>query len=134
EALWCPPTSGSRRRRSGRFVVLGQQQPDLGTGFPVQRYESLLPVPGGRDADKIYTRISAKNNADNDVILWNTTLEYLDMPTSEKQSQEAWGPLRYKWVEKDEQRVIGQFYAPWTAPARGDVTITVEVEKDPTTD
>jgi RHS repeat-associated protein len=84
--------------------------------------------------DRIYTRVNAINNADHDGLKWDTTVEYLSSPASEATSKEAWGPLRYKWTEANDQRVAGAYYKPFVAPYNGSVHMKITVAKDPTAD
>jgi RHS repeat-associated protein len=85
--------------------------------------------------DRVFTRVNAKANAEHDVLDWDLTVKYRSTPTFEEDNaREAWGPKRYVWSEKNDQRVIGQFYTPWRAVARGTVNLEARVTKQQTSD
>ena len=86
--------------------------------------------------DRIYTRVGAISNANQDGLYWNTTINYT--PSSQLQTElstkEGWGPYRYQWVEGSDEYMAGAYYTPWTATFSGIVDLSVQINKVSTAD
>jgi hypothetical protein len=82
-------------------------------------------------SDRIYTRVSALQNADDDVLFWDMTESYVNTAASasDMAAKEPTGVSRYKWSEQTDQRPVGEHYAPWVAQADGVVQLDMEVNK-----